>query len=140
MGRKLWGSAPFGVGGTGSPSNSMARAEAYLYAKFHLLIHPTVWPQYTNVTDRTHNGLIAMGEPFYKRSPKNCSRYKPTDDRCTLLCCCYCSLAYWTVRIKISPSVSTTKFANQHLSVPNRSNLAFFKGVWQSKLSFGTKW
>jgi len=22
------------------------------------LIHPTVWPQYTNVTDRTENGLI----------------------------------------------------------------------------------
>jgi len=40
-----------------------------------ILIHPTVWPQYTNVTDRqnrqTDNGLIAYGEPFYKRSPKN---------------------------------------------------------------------
>jgi len=43
-----------------------------------ILIHPTVWPQYTNVTDRetdrtdrqTDNGLIAQGEPFYKRSPK----------------------------------------------------------------------
>jgi len=38
------------------------------------LIYPTVWPQYTNVTDRqtgqTDNGLIAYGEPFYKRSPK----------------------------------------------------------------------
>jgi len=33
-----------------------------------ILIHPTVWPQYTNVTDRqTDNGLIAQGEPFYKR-------------------------------------------------------------------------
>jgi len=33
-----------------------------------ILIHPTVWPQYTNVTDRqtgqTENGLIAYGEPF----------------------------------------------------------------------------
>ena len=39
-----------------------------------ILIHPTVWSQYTNVTDRTdrqtENGLIACGEPFYKRSPK----------------------------------------------------------------------
>ena len=44
---------------------------------------PTVWPRYTNVTDRqtgqqadrtdkqTDNGPIAQGEPFYKRSPKN---------------------------------------------------------------------
>jgi len=32
----------------------VAGAEAYLYAWFHLepMIHPTVWPQYTNVTDR----------------------------------------------------------------------------------------
>jgi len=30
----------------------MARAEAYLHAEFHL-DPPTVWPQYTNVTDRT---------------------------------------------------------------------------------------
>ena len=42
---------PFGEGGAGSPSNNVARAEAYLHAKFHL-IRPTVWPQYTNVTDR----------------------------------------------------------------------------------------
>jgi len=32
----------------------VAGAEAYLRAKFHLVIviHPTVWLQYTNVTDR----------------------------------------------------------------------------------------
>jgi len=30
----------------------MARAEAYLQAKFHF-IHPTVWPQCAKVTDRT---------------------------------------------------------------------------------------
>jgi len=29
-----------------------------------ILIRPIVWPQYTNVTDRTDNGLIAYGEPF----------------------------------------------------------------------------
>jgi len=29
----------------------VARAEAFLHAHF-ILIHPTVWPQYTNVTDR----------------------------------------------------------------------------------------
>ena len=32
-----------------------AVAEAYIHAKWQLfLIRPTVWPQYTNVTDRTH--------------------------------------------------------------------------------------
>ena len=38
-----------------------------------ILIRPTVWPQYTNVTDkqdRTDNGVIAWGEPFYERSPQ----------------------------------------------------------------------
>jgi len=40
-------------------------------------MHPTVWPQYTNVTDRTgqtdrqDNGPITYGEPFHKRSPKS---------------------------------------------------------------------
>jgi len=40
----------------------VAWAEAYFHAKFHILIHPTVWPQYTNVTDwtgQTDNGPIA---------------------------------------------------------------------------------
>jgi len=41
----------------------VARArEAYLHAKFHLDPYPTVWPKYTNVTDRTgqtNNGPIA---------------------------------------------------------------------------------
>jgi len=92
--------AAFDWGGTGSPSNSVALAKAYLHTKSHLdpcshlaaidvghkvgeavvllfwgvagspsnairpeprptsmpsviLIHPTIWPQYTNVTDRT---------------------------------------------------------------------------------------
>ena len=54
MGRKLgWGvSAPFfGEGSSVPVLYSVARDEAYLHAKFHLDL-PTVWPQYTNVTDR----------------------------------------------------------------------------------------
>jgi len=44
-----------------------------------ILIHPTVWPQYTNITDRQtgqtgqNNGPIALGEPLYKQSPKKCT-------------------------------------------------------------------
>ena len=52
--------------------HNVAKAEAYPHAK--ILIHPTVWPQYSNVTvrqDRQDNGPIAYGDPFYKRSPKN---------------------------------------------------------------------
>ena len=50
--------------------HNVARAEAYLHAKFHL--DPsnrlaTVHERYR----QTDNGLIAQGEPFYKRSPKN---------------------------------------------------------------------
>ena len=47
-----------------------------------ILIHPAIWAQYTNVTDRqdrhnrpTDNGPIAYGEPSYKRMPKNGSPY-----------------------------------------------------------------
>jgi len=36
MVRKLGGLCPFGGGTAGSPPNNVARAEAYLHAKFHL--------------------------------------------------------------------------------------------------------
>jgi len=36
-----------------------------------ILIRPTVWPQCTNVTDRTGQRYDSIGESFYKRSPKN---------------------------------------------------------------------
>jgi len=45
----------------------MAGAEAYTPVPSFILIRPSVWPQYTNVTDiqdrQTDNGLIAYGEP-----------------------------------------------------------------------------
>jgi len=65
IGRKLGALPLFGEGELG-PLRNMASDESYLHVKFHL-IRPTVWPQYTNVTDktgqnrqnRTGNGLIA---------------------------------------------------------------------------------
>jgi len=41
-----------------------------------IFINPTVWQQYTNVTDRQQtdrqdNSPIAQGKPFYKESLKN---------------------------------------------------------------------
>jgi len=64
---------PFGRGGTGSPSNTVWPGPRPTFVPSFILIRPTVWPQYTNVTGRTdretNNCLIAMGEPLYKRSP-----------------------------------------------------------------------
>jgi len=66
---------PFEGGGAGSPSNTMWPGPMPTCMPSFILIHQTVWPQYTNVTDRqdrtgqTDNGPIAYGEPFYKRSP-----------------------------------------------------------------------
>jgi len=53
VGPKIGGGccAPLG-GGPGSQSNTVARAEAYRMPSF-ILIRLTVWPQCTNVTDRT---------------------------------------------------------------------------------------
>jgi len=63
---------PFWGGGAGFPHNTMWPGPRSTYMQSFILIHPTVWPQYTNVTDRqTDNSPIAWGEPFYKRSPKN---------------------------------------------------------------------
>jgi len=76
MGRKL-GAVPLCGRGAGSPSNTMWPEPRPTCTPSFILIHPTVWPQYTNVTDRQtgqdrkDNGPIAQGEPFYKRSPKN---------------------------------------------------------------------
>ena len=65
----LWGG-----GELGPPSNTMWPGPRPASIPSGILIHPTVWPQYTNVTDRdrTDNGLIA----FYKRSRRNPSREK----------------------------------------------------------------
>jgi len=48
MGRKeLWLLCPFREGRSGSPSNNVAWAEAYLRTKSHILIRSAVWPQQT---------------------------------------------------------------------------------------------
>ena len=68
----------------------MARAEAYLHAKFHL--YPsnrltTVHERHrqtdrqTGHTGQTDNGLIAYGEPFYTRSPKNDGQLNRSDTK-----------------------------------------------------------
>jgi len=74
MGRKLgWGYAPLG-GGAGSPSNTMWPGPRPTSTPSFILINPTIWPQYTNVTNRqdrtgqTDNGPIAQDEPSYKKN------------------------------------------------------------------------
>ena len=47
-----WGLCPFGEGGAGSPSNTMWPGPRPTCVPSFILIRQTVWPQYTNVTDR----------------------------------------------------------------------------------------
>ena len=60
MGRKLGGGlcAPF-RGGAGPPSNTMSPEPRPTSVPSGILIHPTIWPQCTNVTDRQDNGPVA---------------------------------------------------------------------------------
>jgi len=66
-GPKIGGLFPFGGGGAGSPSNTMWPGPRPSCMPSFILIRPTIWPQYTNVTDRqtdrqtgqTDNGLMA---------------------------------------------------------------------------------
>jgi len=56
-----WGLCLFGEGEQGPHLIRCGQGRAHLHASF-ILIHPTVWPQYTNVTDRqdrTDNSLIS---------------------------------------------------------------------------------
>jgi len=50
--------------------HNVAGTEAYLHAKFHL-IYPTVWPQYTNVTDRQTKVPYYRANRFTNGRPKN---------------------------------------------------------------------
>ena len=69
-----WGECYTHFWGDGSPSNTMRPRPRPTSMPSCILIHPTVWPQCTEVTDRqdrqTDNGPIAYGERFYERSPK----------------------------------------------------------------------
>jgi len=52
-GPKNGGLCPFGGGRAESPSNTTWPGQRPISTTSFILIHPTVWPQYTNVTDRT---------------------------------------------------------------------------------------
>ena len=77
MDLKVGAAVPTFFGGGGElqfPSNTMWPGPRPTSIPSGILIHPTVWPQHTNVTDRqtgqTDNGPIAQGEPFYKWLPQ----------------------------------------------------------------------
>jgi len=52
MGRKLGALPLFGGGEAGFPSNTMWPAPTPTSMPSFILIHPTIWQQYTNVTDK----------------------------------------------------------------------------------------
>jgi len=49
---RRWLMCPFPWGGSGSPSNAMWPGPRPTYTPSGILIHSTVWPQYTSVTSR----------------------------------------------------------------------------------------
>ena len=55
-GPKIWELRPLLGTGTGSPSNTMWPGPRPTGVLSFIFICPTVWPQYTNVTDRTGKG------------------------------------------------------------------------------------
>jgi len=72
MGRKVGAAAavPLSVEGAGFPSNTMSPGPRPTFVPSGM-VHPTVWLQYTNLTDRqtdrTDNGIIAQDERFSKK-------------------------------------------------------------------------
>jgi len=59
MGRKVEAALRLSVGEAGSQYNTMWPGPRHISVPSGVLIHPTVWPQYTNVTDRQDNGPVA---------------------------------------------------------------------------------
>jgi len=68
----------WGGGGLVPIYNTMWSGQRSIFVPSGILIHPAVWPEYTDVTDRqtgqTDNGRIAQGEPFCKRFAQKRSR------------------------------------------------------------------
>ena len=71
---KNGGCCALSAGGAGSTSNTMWPGLRPTSVPSGILIHPAIWTQYTNVTDRQDrqdNGPIAFGEPLLVMVPKN---------------------------------------------------------------------
>jgi len=77
MDRKVGAAVPLSVGELAPHLTQYGLTEAYTSIPSDILIHPTVWPQYTNVTDRTdsHAGQTTVrwdrANPFTNGCPKN---------------------------------------------------------------------
>jgi len=52
------------------PSNTMWPGPSPTYIPSFILIHPTVWPQYTNVTDRTDRHTDRQDRQGYQTVPR----------------------------------------------------------------------
>jgi len=75
---KIEGLCPFWGKAAGSTSNTMWPGPRSTSMSSFILIDPTAWPQYTNVTERqTDNGRIARGNRFTNGRPKTVLIYNP---------------------------------------------------------------
>ena len=78
MGRKVGELlCPF-PGGLGSPSNTLSPGPRPTCMPSFILIHPTVWPQYTNVTDRTDRQRSDSIRRFTNGRPKIGAHHCPS--------------------------------------------------------------
>ena len=65
--------------GAGSTSNTMLSGPRPTSVASGILIHPVVWPQYSNVTNRTgqdRQWFDRIGRTIYKRLPKKLAKTK----------------------------------------------------------------
>jgi len=124
MGRKL-GVCPLGRG-SWAPSNTMWPGPKPTCMPSFFLIHPTVWPQYTKVTDRTDrqtdrqdNGLIAQGEPFTNGRPKIALLHlQVTNARFALE-----SPLFYGIHFSLaSPQVDVSEFVNWRARMSNQND------------------
>jgi len=73
---------PLSVWGAWTPSTTMWSGPRPTSVPSGILIHPAVWPQYTNVTDRqdkqNRQRSDSIGLSFYKRLPKQkyCKKHR----------------------------------------------------------------
>ena len=76
---KIGGLYPFGEGGAGSPSNTMLPGPRPTCVPSFILIRQTVWPQYTNFTDRQRDRTDRQRSDSIGRTVLQTVAQKPTE-------------------------------------------------------------
>jgi len=105
---------PFSWGGAGSPSNTMSPGPRPTSVTSSILIHPTVWPQYTSVTKQTGRQTTTRyhranhftnGRPKIRDAPHQHNSMCPsTEGTCPRARPCWEWMREWVCGPGVSPS------------------------------------